>query len=68
MDVLSTVRWITLPSNSDTRGVLTSIESGLDIPFAIKRIFYMHHIVADRGGMHIAIQIRSLLPCQDVLQ
>lgn len=50
MDLLSAVQWISLPSNKDTRGVLTSIESGRDIPFAIKRIFYMHHIVSDRGG------------------
>jgi len=47
---LDAVRWIDLPSNADSRGVLTSIESGLDIPFEIKRIFYMHHIITDRGG------------------
>jgi dTDP-4-dehydrorhamnose 3,5-epimerase-like enzyme len=47
---LSDVKWIDLPSNVDNRGVLTSIESAADIPFAIKRIFYMHHIIADRGG------------------
>ena len=34
----------------DQRGVLTSIESSIDIPFEIKRIFYMHHILSDRGG------------------
>lgn len=44
------VNWINLPSNRDRRGVLTSIESGIDIPFTIKRIFYMHHIISDRGG------------------
>ena len=50
MDLLSAVHWVDLPSNVDSRGVLTSIESGLDIPFTIKRIFYMHHIVSERGG------------------
>jgi len=50
VDVLSSVKVIDLPSNVDSRGVLTSIESGIDIPFSIKRIFYMHHISADRGG------------------
>ena len=50
MDLLSTVKWINLPSNTDSRGVLTSIESCIDVPFEIKRIFYMHHIVSDRGG------------------
>ena len=48
--VLDAVRWVELPSNVDARGVLTSIEGGQDIPFEIKRIFYMHHIAADRGG------------------
>jgi hypothetical protein len=47
---LNEVKWIDLPSNVDNRGVLTSVESAVDIPFAINRIFYMHHIVADRGG------------------
>jgi dTDP-4-dehydrorhamnose 3,5-epimerase-like enzyme len=47
---LDDVRWIDLPSNRDDRGVLTSIESEQDAPFPIKRIFYMHHVVSDRGG------------------
>jgi dTDP-4-dehydrorhamnose 3,5-epimerase-like enzyme len=46
---LDEVRWIDLPSNQDERGVLTSIESEQDAPFPIKRIFYMHHVVSDRG-------------------
>lgn len=48
--VLDDVRWIDLPSNVDPRGMLTSIEGGLDVPFEIKRIFYMHHIITERGG------------------
>jgi hypothetical protein len=50
MNLLNAVKWIDLPSNFDNRGVLTSIESDIDIPFTIKRIFYMHHIVSERGG------------------
>jgi dTDP-4-dehydrorhamnose 3,5-epimerase-like enzyme len=34
----------------DERGSLSSLEANLDIPFEIKRIFYMHHVVSDRGG------------------
>ena len=41
---------IDLKSNYDSRGVLTAIEGAIDIPFEIKRIFYMHHVVSDRGG------------------
>jgi dTDP-4-dehydrorhamnose 3,5-epimerase-like enzyme len=44
------VRYITFPTNSDARGSLTSIETLFDIPFEIKRIFYMHHITGERGG------------------
>ena len=41
---------ISFPSNGDFRGVLTSIEDCKNIPFEIKRIFYMHHVTQDRGG------------------
>ncbi|MEM7351318.1 MAG: FdtA/QdtA family cupin domain-containing protein [Acidobacteriota bacterium] len=47
---LDDLRWIDLPSIRDDRGVLTAIESGMDIPFEIRRLFYMHHVTADRGG------------------
>lgn len=50
MGGLKDARLMDLPSVNDSRGVLTSVESGIDIPFEIKRIFYMHHIVTDRGG------------------
>lgn len=43
-------RIIDLKSYFDPRGVLTAVEGGIDIPFEIKRIFYMHHVVDDRGG------------------
>jgi len=48
--MLEQVKLIELPSVTDSRGVLTAIESARDIPLEIKRIFYMHHIVRDRGG------------------
>src|SRR5690606_16579241 len=47
---LADVRWIPLPAVRDERGTLTALEGGVDLPFEIKRVFYMHHIVADRGG------------------
>lgn len=34
----------------DARGCLTAVEGAQDVPFDIKRIFYMHHVVSDRGG------------------
>ena len=50
MSVLDSVKWIDFRSVVDQRGVLTSIEGGVDLPLEIKRIFYMHHITEDRGG------------------
>lgn len=44
------VHWIALPAHADHRGTLTSIECGRDIPFAVQRVFYMHHMRCDRGG------------------
>ena len=50
MHSVSEVYWINLPSVHDNRGILTSVESGMDIPFEITRIFYMHHVISERGG------------------
>tara|TARA_B100000315_G_scaffold255500_1_gene299007 strand:- start:1194 stop:1616 length:423 start_codon:yes stop_codon:yes gene_type:complete len=47
---LHDVRWIDFPSKTDSRGILTSIEAGIDTPFEVKRVFYCHHITTDRGG------------------
>lgn len=45
------IKEIKFRSNYDSRGCLTSIEGeGQDIPIDVKRIFYMHHVTADRGG------------------
>lgn len=41
---------IDLKTITDTRGSLTAVEGAKDIPFEIKRIFYMHHVSSDRGG------------------
>ncbi len=47
---LEKVRWIEFTSNIDKRGILTAAESGREIPFEIKRIFYVYDIATDRGG------------------
>jgi dTDP-4-dehydrorhamnose 3,5-epimerase-like enzyme len=48
--MLNAAHIVSMPSVVDARGVLTAIEGARDIPFEIKRIFYMHHIKSDRGG------------------
>ena len=47
---LRDVSWIPLPHVPDERGVLTSIESGLDVPFEIRRVFFMRDVRGERGG------------------
>ncbi|QWD17939.1 WxcM-like domain-containing protein [Polynucleobacter paneuropaeus] len=49
---IENIKWIQVSTHADERGSLSAIESNAAIPFEIKRIFYMHHIVigADRGG------------------
>lgn len=44
------MRTIKLSTIEDSRGALTSIEEGVDIPFDIKRCYIVHHIMAARGG------------------
>ncbi len=51
---------IDLPSFEDPRGILTSIEQLNDVPFEIKRVFYIHHVKGDRGG-HALINTNQLL-------
>jgi dTDP-4-dehydrorhamnose 3,5-epimerase-like enzyme len=48
--MLNKVKWVDFKTINDERGLLTAIESGLDIPIEIKRIFYMHKVTAGRGG------------------
>jgi hypothetical protein len=50
MSTLDDVRWLALPSVPDHRGVLTAIESGVDVPFEIRRVFWVHDVAAERGG------------------
>ena len=41
---LTACRWIDLPTVSDERGSLTVAEAELDIPFTIRRVFYLHAV------------------------
>jgi WxcM-like, C-terminal len=47
---LGAVRWIEIPSNADSRGVLTAVEGSSVVPFEIKRVYFVHDVIAERGG------------------
>jgi hypothetical protein len=44
------LKLIELKTNNDTRGSLTAIEGGMDIPFEIRRCYLLHHLELARGG------------------
>jgi dTDP-4-dehydrorhamnose 3,5-epimerase-like enzyme len=49
------VQWIDFIDNVDERGRLTAIEGEITLPFAIKRVFYVHEVqqgVARGGHAH----------------
>lgn len=50
MNPTDPVRWIEFSPHQDPRGILTAIEGSQTIPFAIKRIFYLTDVIADRAG------------------
>src|SRR5689334_14600611 len=49
---LSDARVLQLPKNSDPRGNLTFIESEHDVPFEIRRVYYLYDVPSgeSRGG------------------
>lgn len=59
---LAGLRLIKLPHVTDERGVLTAIESGRDIPFEIRRIFFIHEILAERGGHANRLATQLVVP------
>jgi len=50
--VLSECRLIELPKISDPRGNLTAVESSIQVPFEIRRVYYLYDVPggATRGG------------------
>lgn len=57
---LANVAWIELSHVRDERGVLAAIEACLDVPFEIRRVFFLHSVRGDRGG-HAHRATRQLL-------
>lgn len=50
MSRLDAARWITLRSHADARGELTAIEGVQDVPFEIRRVYFLGRNRAARGG------------------
>ena len=58
---ISKCKLIDLPTYSDQRGALTCIEGALDIPFEIKRVYYLYGSdCRQKRGMHAHKRLRQL--------
>jgi dTDP-4-dehydrorhamnose 3,5-epimerase-like enzyme len=57
-------RLLELPTFCDVRGALTAVESDRDIPFAIKRVYYLHDLPKNalRGGHVHLVEEEVLIP------
>mgnify|MGYP006151470345 FL=1 len=56
------VQLITFPKNHQVKGNITAVNSGLEIPFSIKRVYYLYDIPGgeSRGG-HAHKALRQLI-------
>ncbi len=61
---MSLINWIDLPSRGDARGALVAIEGGNDLPFEIKRVYYIY--ATQQGvsrGFHAHKKLRQVAVC-----
>jgi len=59
---LERAKLIYIPSHEDTRGMLSAVEQNKDIPFDIKRIFYIYRIKGNRGKHALKDTDELLIP------
>lgn len=50
-------------SITDNRGGLVSLESGINIPFDIKRVYYLYNLNDEARGFHAHLKLRQFLIC-----
>lgn len=58
---VSDCKLIDIRRYSDTRGYLSVVENGLDIPFDIKRIYYLYMVPEVARGAHAHKALQQLL-------
>lgn len=57
-------RLIELPKKTDPRGNLTFVEGGRQVPFEIKRVFYLYDVpTGESRGAHAHHQLQQFLVC-----
>ena len=64
MSTIDDCRVLDLPKVSDPRGNLTFIESGRQVPFDVKRLFYIYDVPTGEGrGAHAHRQLHEFIIC-----
>lgn len=63
-DDMSFINWVDLPNRGDERGALVAIEAGKDLPFEIKRVYYIFGAGRNISrGFHAHIALKQLAVC-----
>jgi hypothetical protein len=61
-DLIGGCRWLQFPKFWDDRGALTPVESGISLPFEIRRVFYFYDVpVAESRGAHAHRELVQVL-------
>lgn len=61
---MSLVKWINLPNFGDSRGSLVVLESNKNIPFEVKRLYYIFDSTTDTPrGFHAHHQLTQIAIC-----
>lgn len=61
---MSLINWIELPTRGDERGYLVAIESAKNLPFEIKRVYYIFGTQAGVSrGFHAHKKLRQVAVC-----
>ena len=63
------IKTYTFPPHGDDRGQLVAIEEGIDLPFDVRRVYYIYDTLPGvRRGFHAHLQLQQILwqPTEDV--
>lgn len=58
------IKKVTFPPHGDDRGQLVAIEAGQDLPFQVRRVYYIYDTLPGvRRGFHAHLQLQQVLIC-----
>jgi len=58
------IKMYTFPPHGDERGQLVAIEAGQDLPFDVKRVYYIYDTLPGvRRGFHAHLELQQILLC-----